>query len=128
MILLQPRSTLLLSKGEIVIIDHKLGLVCFQEFIFLETIFPTFPCLATIRKISQRNSNSGQRKIIHLMPGKCFPFLILRKTLSFPLFTKHVNVYDFWWFLCFFRGVGGPASKHKDFINHFIVITRHFCF
>ena len=90
MILLQPRSTLLLSKGEIVIIDHKLGLVCFQEF-----ISPTFPCLATIRKISQRNSNSGQRKIIHLMPGKCFPFLILRKTLSFSLFTKHVNVYDF---------------------------------
>uniref|UniRef100_A0A3N7G2Q9 Uncharacterized protein n=1 Tax=Populus trichocarpa TaxID=3694 RepID=A0A3N7G2Q9_POPTR len=24
------------------------------------------------------------------MPGKCFPFLILRKTLSFPLFTKRV--------------------------------------
>ena len=67
-----------------------LCLVCFQEFIFLETIFPTFPCLAHIRKISQRNLNSGQRKIIHFMPGKCFPFLILRKTLSFPLFTKHV--------------------------------------
>ncbi|KAL9360634.1 hypothetical protein Peur_048757 [Populus x canadensis] len=24
------------------------------------------------------------------MPGKCFPFFILRKTLSFPLFTKRV--------------------------------------
>jgi len=69
-----------------------LDLICFEEFIFLETIFPTFPYLTTIRKTSQRNPNSGQRKIIHFKPGKCFPFFILRKTLSFPLFTKHVNV------------------------------------
>jgi len=51
---------------------------------------PLSHVLANIRKISHRNLNSGQRKIIHFMPGKCFPFLILRKTFSFPLFTKHL--------------------------------------
>jgi hypothetical protein len=67
--------------------DYKLCLVCFQENEFLETIFPTFPCLVHPKKIGQRKLNSGQRKTKAFMPGKCFPFLILRKTLSF-LFNK----------------------------------------
>jgi len=40
-----------------------------------------------IKKIGQRKLNSGQRKTKGFMPGKCFPFFILRKTLSF-LFNK----------------------------------------
>ena len=59
----------------------------FQENEFLETVFPTFPCLVHIKKIDQRKLNSGQRKTKAFTPGKCFPFLILRKTLSF-VFNK----------------------------------------
>jgi len=37
-----------------------LGLVCFKETKFQESIFLIFPCLATIQKVSQRKVNSGQ--------------------------------------------------------------------
>jgi hypothetical protein len=40
------------------------------------------------RSIGQKKVNSGQRKK-GFMAGKCFPFLILRKTLFFSLLTKH---------------------------------------
>ena len=57
----------------------------------MEIIFPTFPCLVNIKKIGQRKLNSGQRKTKGFMLGKCFPFLILRKTLSF-LFNKTCTI------------------------------------
>jgi hypothetical protein len=49
--------------------------------------FPHFPMFGAQKKIGQRKLNSGQRKTKAFMLGKCFPFLILMKTLSF-LFNK----------------------------------------
>jgi hypothetical protein len=39
-----------------------LGHVCFLEFTFRETIFQTFLCLFSIRKVGQQKTLSGQRK------------------------------------------------------------------
>ena len=41
-----------------------LGLVCFSKTGFRETIFQTFLCLFVIRKVGQRKTLSGQRKIL----------------------------------------------------------------
>jgi len=65
-------------------------LVCFKETKFLESIFPIFSCLVTIRKVSQRKVFSGQRKKLPFITGKCFPFLVKRKTLS-DLYIKHIS-------------------------------------
>ena len=43
---------------------YSLGLVCFPETGFRETIFQTFLCLFVIRKVGQRKTLSGQRKIL----------------------------------------------------------------
>jgi hypothetical protein len=45
--------------------------------------FPYFPILAIIRKLGQRKINFGQQKQLTLPAGKCFPFLVKRKTLSY---------------------------------------------
>ena len=63
-----------------------LGLVCFQEFIFLETIFPTFPCLVSIRKIGQRKLNSQSMEKIKLQGRKMFSFLVSKEN-TFLFFT-----------------------------------------
>ena len=52
--------------------------------------FPTFPCLTSIRKIGQRKLNFNQQKKWNIRARKCFPFFILRKTMSFSLLTKSV--------------------------------------
>jgi len=60
-----------------------LGLVCFKENEFLEFIFLTFPCLATLKKNSQWKLNSSQQKntilskesvFRRIKKGKHFPF------------------------------------------------------
>ena len=43
---------------------YTLGLVCFLETGFRETIFQTFLWLFVIRKVGQRKTLSGQRKIL----------------------------------------------------------------
>ena len=43
--------------------NKELGGVCFPESGFWETTFQTFLCLFVIRKVSQRNTLSSQRKI-----------------------------------------------------------------
>jgi len=53
---------------------RDLCLVCFQENEFLETIFPTFPCLVNIKKVGQKKVNSGQRKKKKLYGRKVFSF------------------------------------------------------
>jgi hypothetical protein len=69
---------------------NNLCLVCFSENKFLKFIFLIFPCLVTIRKASQRKVNSGQKKKVTLIRGKCFPFDKERKTLSFLyIFSDH---------------------------------------
>jgi hypothetical protein len=60
-----------------------LGLVCFKESEFQEFTFLIFQCLAIIWKLGQRKINSGQQKQLTLPAGKCFPFLVKRKTLSY---------------------------------------------
>jgi len=52
-----------------------LGPVCFQEFIFLETIFFTFPCLVSMRKSGQRKLNSvNGKKSLHARKVFSFPY------------------------------------------------------
>jgi hypothetical protein len=48
--------------------------------------------LATIQKVSQRKVNSGQKKKVTFIAGKCFPFDKKKKTLSF-LYIKH-NIFS----------------------------------
>ena len=72
------------SKKPHVMLNLLLGLVCFSEISFRETIFQTFLCLFVIRKVGQRKTLSGQRKILSSQfysiknmvwfSGKCFPF------------------------------------------------------
>jgi len=59
-------------------------LVCFKENEFLEFIFLTFPCLATIWKSSQWKLNSGQHKTTAL--SKESVFLLIKKGKHFPFF------------------------------------------
>jgi hypothetical protein len=62
---------------------RHLCLVCFKENEFLEFIFLTFPCLATLGKSSQWKLNSSQQKntvlskesvFLRIKKGKHFPF------------------------------------------------------
>jgi hypothetical protein len=59
-----------------------LGLVCFKENEFLEFIFLTFPCLATLEKSSQRKLNSSQQK--YTLLSKESVFLRIKKGKHFP--------------------------------------------
>jgi hypothetical protein len=58
----------------IVVEIHSLGHVCFPEFTFRETTFQTFLCLFAIRKVGQRKTLSGQRKIWFDFQENVFPF------------------------------------------------------
>jgi hypothetical protein len=65
---------------------------------FSETIFLTFPCLINTRKIGQEKLNSSKKKKKSLfMSEKCFPFLILRKTLSFSQSMHWSTKRLIWW-------------------------------
>jgi len=66
------------------LLDFFLGLVCFKENEFLEFIFLTFPCLATLRKSSQWKLNSSQQKNIVL--SKESVFLLIKKGKHFLFF------------------------------------------
>lgn len=49
-----------LCLGNTILVASTICFVCFKENEFPEFIFLTFPCLVTIRKISQRKTNSFQ--------------------------------------------------------------------
>jgi hypothetical protein len=61
----------------------------FLEIHFPENHFPHFPMFGEHKENWSKETQFRQRKKRGFMAGKCFPFLILRKTLSFSLLTKH---------------------------------------
>jgi hypothetical protein len=82
-----------LSKGALTLVKRlAFGLVCFKETKFLEFTFLIFPCLVTLRKVSQRKIVSGQNKKTAFYHRKVFSFpcqkentfLSLHKTLLKP--------------------------------------------
>ena len=112
---------------------NNLGLVCFPESTFRETIFQTFLCLFVIRKVGQRKTISGQRKTLSSQrktlsgqfqskkkltwfSGKCFPF----SCVCFP--ESGFRESTFQTFLCLFasRNVGQwktLSSKRKIWLG-----------
>jgi len=59
--------------------------------------FPYFPMFGKHKENWSKKLNSGQRKKKAFMSGKCFPFLILRKTLSFSQNVHWSTKGLIWW-------------------------------